>query len=83
MRLSTGNLDNSFIHKRLKNLWREDFFRSTVASSAEDTRSTAEYVAFSGEVEQVVSSAANLLQMAHFFLILAPKVVLGHILLSL
>jgi len=54
-----------------------------VASSAEDTRSTAEYVAFSGEVEQVVSSAANLLQMAHFFLILAPKVVLGHILLSL
>lgn len=81
MGFAASDFDDSLVSEWLKDHWRKYFFGSSMTCSTKSASSVAEYVTVSGEVQGVISTAANLLEMTHFLSSLC--LILHHVLLCL
>jgi len=66
MRFTASDFNDSLVSEWFKNHWRKYFFGSSMTTSTKSASSVAEYVTVSGEIQSVISTAANLLEMTHF-----------------
>ena len=70
MRLTTGDLYNSFIPEWFEYHRRERRSRATMARSTKSTSTIAENVTISRQVQRMITATTNLLKMTHFLHIL-------------
>ena len=68
MGLTTSNLDHSLVSERLQDLRGKNLFGASVTSSTESSRAIAEHITISGQVESVVSSTSDLLEVPHLLI---------------